>query len=115
MILVAHRLSTVRNADLIAVVDKGRIIERGTHQQLLDAGGVYCKLVGRQLVKEKNTLDQSAKKTTQKKLKQSVEQASKSSMNDSVDALMDEMESEEEVEKEEVEKEDDDQDKNDRQ
>ena len=41
---IAHRLSTVRNADLILVMDKGRIVERGTHDELYAANGVYRKL-----------------------------------------------------------------------
>ena len=44
-ITVAHRLSTVRNADLIVVMDKGKIVERGTHTQLLAARGLYHSLV----------------------------------------------------------------------
>ena len=44
-ITVAHRLSTVRNADLIVVMDKGRIIEQGNHHQLLAHGGLYARLV----------------------------------------------------------------------
>jgi ATP-binding cassette subfamily B protein len=43
-IVIAHRLSTVRDADLILVVDAGRIVERGTHQRLLAAGGLYAEL-----------------------------------------------------------------------
>jgi len=43
-IVIAHRLSTVRRADVIAVVDRGRIVERGTHDQLLAAGGLYAEL-----------------------------------------------------------------------
>jgi ATP-binding cassette, subfamily B, bacterial len=43
-LVIAHRLSTVRDADLILVVDEGRIVERGTHDALLAAGGLYAEL-----------------------------------------------------------------------
>ena len=42
-LVIAHRLSTVRDADLILVVEDGRIVERGTHDDLLGAGGVYAR------------------------------------------------------------------------
>jgi len=47
-IVIAHRLSTVRNADMIYVINKGQIIETGTHKQLIDLGGYYKKLVDMQ-------------------------------------------------------------------
>lgn len=48
-IIIAHRLSTVRNADLIIVLDKGRIVERGSHQELLRMHGYYASLVQHQV------------------------------------------------------------------
>ena len=58
VVLVAHRLSTVMNADKIAVVDKGRIVEQGTHDELTEAGGVYSRLVARQLARKQNVIDE---------------------------------------------------------
>ncbi len=43
-VVIAHRLSTIRQADQILVVDGGRIVERGTHEALLETGGVYAEL-----------------------------------------------------------------------
>ncbi len=50
--LIAHRLSTIRKADLILVVKAGKIIERGTHQQLMDLGGYYATLYSKQFETE---------------------------------------------------------------
>jgi ABC-type multidrug transport system fused ATPase/permease subunit len=49
-IVIAHRLSTVRHADFICVVDGGRIVERGRHDELLALGGLYRQLYERQFV-----------------------------------------------------------------
>ena len=47
-VAIAHRLSTILAADIILVVDKGEIVERGTHQELLELGGLYAKLYNEQ-------------------------------------------------------------------
>ena len=44
-IIIAHRLSTVRDCDEIIVLERGQIVERGTHEDLLDRQGPYAKLV----------------------------------------------------------------------
>jgi ABC-type multidrug transport system fused ATPase/permease subunit len=49
VLVIAHRLSTVKNADKVCVVHQGRIVETGRHQELLQRGGMYKKLVERQL------------------------------------------------------------------
>ena len=46
--IIAHRLSTIRNADLILVMKEGDIIEQGSHEQLLSAGGFYADLYNSQ-------------------------------------------------------------------
>jgi ATP-binding cassette subfamily B protein len=51
-LVIAHRLSTVRNADLILVVDDGRIVQSGTHTQLLHQGGLYADLYRTQLIED---------------------------------------------------------------
>lgn len=55
-LIVSHRISTVRDADLICVLDEGRIIEQGTHNELLAMGGEYSALYERQLLEEELAL-----------------------------------------------------------
>jgi ATP-binding cassette subfamily B protein len=51
-IIVSHRISTVRDADVIFVLDQGRIVERGTHDELIRHGGLYAELHKKQLLEE---------------------------------------------------------------
>ena len=48
-VVIAHRLSTIRDADAILVLDQGKVVEQGTHDQLLSRGGLYAQLVSAQM------------------------------------------------------------------
>ena len=53
--VVAHRLSTVLKADMIVVMDEGKIVESGTHEELVEAGGMYAEMYKKQFkIKEEN-------------------------------------------------------------
>ena len=51
-ILISHRVSTIRDADLIVVLHDGAIVERGTHEELLERGSYYPELYQKQLLEE---------------------------------------------------------------
>ena len=51
-LIIAHRVSTVRHADQIFVLDAGRIVERGRHDELVARGGLYASLYRKQLLEE---------------------------------------------------------------
>ena len=46
VIMIAHRLKTVRHADQIVVIDKGRIVQQGKHEELMQQDGIYRRFVG---------------------------------------------------------------------
>ena len=51
-LIVAHRVSTVKDANLIVVLEDGKIAERGTHDELVSGGGIYAELYEKQLLEE---------------------------------------------------------------
>ena len=57
-IVIAHRLSTIRKADKIVVMERGKIIQTGTHSELLEKGGTYKKLYELQFAEEEETAEQ---------------------------------------------------------
>jgi ATP-binding cassette subfamily B multidrug efflux pump len=68
-IVVAHRISTVKDADEILVLDDGRISERGTHRELLERNGLYAQMYRRQLIEEELEVDEE-REEHEKRVKQ---------------------------------------------
>ncbi|MBD2869765.1 ABC transporter ATP-binding protein [Paenibacillus arenilitoris] len=58
--IIAHRLSTIKDADLILVVENGRIAEQGSHEQLMEKGGIYANLVLTQLSMQESVILQTS-------------------------------------------------------
>ncbi|MDE6401717.1 MAG: hypothetical protein K2L54_03800, partial [Clostridiales bacterium] len=59
-LVIAHRLSTIRSADIILVVDGGKIVERGSHDELIKKRGAYYNLYMRQFKEEQVNASKSA-------------------------------------------------------
>jgi ABC-type multidrug transport system fused ATPase/permease subunit len=57
--VIAHRLSTIRRADLILLMEDGRVVERGTHDELMAAQGLYCNMVLRQMAPDSEIIQTS--------------------------------------------------------
>ena len=74
-IVVAHRISTVKDADEILVLDDGRIAERGTHLELLEHNGLYAQMYRRQLLEEELEVDEE-REEHEKRLKETTEDSS---------------------------------------
>jgi ATP-binding cassette subfamily B protein len=51
-IIIAHRISTIQDADKIIVIDEGRLAEMGTHEELVAQGGIYADMYNRQLLEK---------------------------------------------------------------
>ena len=85
VVLVAHRLSTVQNADSICVIDKGCVLEQGSHDELVaKPGGIYASMVEKQVKKKADLLDQEKKKEEDKA------KDKKKTAADDINALLDE-------------------------
>ena len=56
--IIAQRLSTIRNADRIIILDKGKIVEEGTHQELLEKGGIYTSIYDLQFRSQESGLEE---------------------------------------------------------
>eukprot|EP00529_Nitzschia_sp_RCC80_P008555 CAMPEP_0113454296 /NCGR_PEP_ID=MMETSP0014_2-20120614/7790_1 /TAXON_ID=2857 /ORGANISM="Nitzschia sp." /LENGTH=1145 /DNA_ID=CAMNT_0000345697 /DNA_START=149 /DNA_END=3586 /DNA_ORIENTATION=- /assembly_acc=CAM_ASM_000159 len=89
VVLVAHRLSTVVNADSICVIDKGSVLEQGNHDELVAHGGIYASMVEKQLKKKEDVLDQDGKKNQQGGGAEKNKNKTSASADD-IDALLDE-------------------------
>ncbi|HQJ75823.1 MAG TPA: ATP-binding cassette domain-containing protein, partial [Bacteroidota bacterium] len=51
-ILISHRISTIKDADLIVVLENGKIVESGSHEELIEIGGIYYEMYQKQLLEE---------------------------------------------------------------
>lgn len=92
VVLIAHRLSTVINATQIAVVHEGAIIERGPHDELVQSGGIYAKLVERQMSRDASKVMEQVKEEPQGGRKRGGGGGQARGMQNEIDVLISEME-----------------------
>jgi ATP-binding cassette, subfamily B, multidrug efflux pump len=59
-VLIAHRVSTTRSAECVVVLDKGRIVEQGSHAELLQRQGLFAQMYRRQLIAQELDVDEEA-------------------------------------------------------
>eukprot|EP00980_Cylindrotheca_fusiformis_P015134 scaffold4180_cov99-Cylindrotheca_fusiformis.AAC.15 len=86
VVLVAHRLSTVVNADSICVIDQGTVLEQGNHDELVAKGGIYASMVEKQVKKKADFLDQEQEQGSSSGMIGNTEK--KSSSLDDIDSLL---------------------------
>ena len=65
-VVIAHRLSTVKDADRIVVLDEGQVVERGTHEELLASDGLYANLWGVQAGEVESLPEEFLARTTER-------------------------------------------------
>jgi len=87
-IIIAHRLSTVRNDDVICVMMNGKIVEQGTHDQLLENNGVYSNLVSKQLATNEEKILKKESKMKESLLRMSNSTHGKNRMPSMKDSLI---------------------------
>ena len=88
VVLVAHRLSTVVNADSICVVDQGSVLEQGNHDELVAKGGIYASMVAKQIKKKSDLLEQEQQNNNGNGGPKKAEGEDKKSSLDDIDSLL---------------------------
>ena len=94
-IVIAHRLSTIKNSDFIFVMKNGKIIENGTHQELLELNGYYKELIKEQLVEDEFNLKNEGNKNTKNNNEELINEQENNKNNSSIDENIKDIEEDE--------------------